>query len=162
MMRWTKWSVIAGPRDAISKCGRVPIALTFGASLGYGFLPILPWQLATCREGNNISVGLRGGALQRDAWVSAGTARPVPEKGELLTCPAMADSHAELPPGSTWPHVTGHVGRADEALARLHRLAFGESASGSAPGWALVESWLARHNSLCWCWSGKDVKREHG
>ena len=94
-------------------------------------------------------------AAGRVAWVSAGTARPVPKKGELLTCPARADSHAELPPGSTWPHVTGHVGRADEAwLGCTGSL----SDAGSAPGWALVESWLARHNFLCWCWSGKDVK----
>jgi hypothetical protein len=58
-----------------------------------------------------------------------GKAQPIPEKGELLTCPAMADSHAESPAhrlrlgagadagaGRTSPHVTGHVGRAVSAV----------------------------------------------
>jgi hypothetical protein len=36
-----------------------------------------------------------------------GKAQPIPEKGELLTCPAMADSHAESPPrGWSWPLLT--------------------------------------------------------
>jgi len=127
MMRWTKWSVIAGPQDAlVNAAGRqrshrsnfwsIPRVTRFPSSR-------CPGNLQGNIERGAAWWGLL--AAGRVAWVSAGTARPVPKKGELLTCPAMADSHAEL---TAWEYVAARDrarGTSRWSLARLHRLAFG-------------------------------------
>jgi hypothetical protein len=128
-----------------------------GFPSGQSFFPVHAWLATSEWKGNRAERGPAWwGPLAAGARVGLGEHNAA--RSRERRAPPGVPGHGRQPrrvtrPGArrTWPHVTGHVGRAEAWL--------GWTGSISAPGWALVERWLARHSSLCWCWDGRRKRR---